>query len=95
MIDFLKGIAIIAVVVDHLYLILYENQLIQNISFYSVTLFIYISGITSYLSMDAKNIHNYNYHYVLKRLKNVLIPYVIAILISQCITSHFFNFNFF
>lgn len=90
-IDFLKGLAIIAVVLDHMCGILYIDYRIQLMSFYSVTLFIILAGITSYISMDKKRIINYDFGYVLKRLKSVLVKYIIATIIITTYSMRFFD----
>ncbi len=54
-INCLKAIAIIAVVVDHTNGLLYSNRYIAQGSYFSVTLFILLSGYTTYLSVVNKN----------------------------------------
>lgn len=55
-INFLKGMAIVAVVIDHLYGIVYENGLVRGLTVYSVTLFIFLVGITSSISIERNKI---------------------------------------
>lgn len=95
LIDFLKGMAMLAVVVDHSCKVLYTNPNIQRFSFYSVTLFVFLSGITTYLSMQSKNVITYDYSYVKKRIINVLIPYVVATGLSLIIINRFFDVGVF
>lgn len=91
LIDFLKGMAMLAVVVDHSHMVLYTNLNIKNLSLYSVTLFVFLSGITAYLSMESKNVITYDKSYVWKRIKNILIPYAVATFISLCVMNRFFD----
>lgn len=51
-IDFAKFLAILAVMVDHTYGVLYHNQKVAFASYYSVSLFIILMGITSYWSSN-------------------------------------------
>lgn len=95
LIDFLKGMAMLAVVVDHSFPVLYTNPNIQRFSFYSVTLFVFLSGITTYLSMQSKNVITYDYSYVKKRIINVLIPYAVATGLSLIIINRFFDVGVF
>lgn len=45
-----KFVAILAVLVDHTYGILYNNPDIAKATYFSVALFVLLSGMTSYLS---------------------------------------------
>lgn len=90
-IDFLKGLAIIAVVLDHMYGTVYIDYRIQLMSFYSVTLFIILAGITSYISMEKRRISNYNFRYVITRLKPVLVKYMVATIIITTYNMRFFD----
>lgn len=94
-IDFLKGLAIISVVIDHCAMTLYTNPNIQKLSFFSVTLFVFLSGITAYLSMETKNIRTYDPDFVIKRISKILIPYIVATGISLIFMHHFFDFGVF
>ena len=49
--NFLKGIAIMAVVFDHMHNFLYQSEYLWSLSFYSVTLFTFVAGITSCLKI--------------------------------------------
>lgn len=55
-IDIAKLAAILAVIVDHTNGILYTNQLVAYSSYYSVSLFILVMGITTYWSIENKKI---------------------------------------
>lgn len=51
-INFAKCVAILAVLLDHSYNILYFNENIWHLSFFSVSLFILVSGFLSYESVE-------------------------------------------
>ena len=51
-VDFGKTVAIIAVLVDHTYNVFYSNQDISILSWFSVSLFIMLSGITLWNSNE-------------------------------------------
>lgn len=89
-IDFMKAIAIFAVLVDHTYGILHTNLKISYGSFFSVTLFILISGVTSYTSFLRRK--DIPYGEDLKRkLKAILIPYGIATAVYGIIAIRYFD----
>lgn len=49
--DFMKGIAVIAVIIDHSYGMLYSDQNIQLLTFFSVGIFVLVAGVTNTLSL--------------------------------------------
>lgn len=55
-IDCAKAVAIVAVAVDHSNRVIYTNPAIAKASYFSVTLFILLSGITTQ-KMSANKIH--------------------------------------
>lgn len=79
-IDFMKAMAIFAVLVDHTRGELYTNRTFQFISFYSVSLFIIVSGITSYNSYEKNKGISYGQD-IKRKLKAILIPYGIATIV--------------
>lgn len=92
--DFLKGLAIIAVVIDHSFGVLYKNILIQQHTSFSVAIFIFLAGITASITLSRHNI----FSFYKKRLISIIIPYIIATFIISLLTQkHFFpsliNFN--
>lgn len=89
-IDFLKGVSIFAVIMDHLYNIVYFNSGLHLFTGFSVSLFIFLAGITSVISLqrNKKPLKLYQ----LKKVKGILIPYVIASLVYSLIV-HDFHFN--
>ena len=85
-----KFMAICGVMVDHTAGILYTTQNIQWASFYSVSLFILISGLLTYRSIQH---HNYSYgKTVLHSLKKIVIAYLIATFIYQVWAYKGFDF---
>ena len=50
-----KMVAILAVMTDHTFDVLYTNSKIAMASYFSVSLFIILSGMTSYLSYSKNN----------------------------------------
>lgn len=88
--DLLKGIAIIAVIIDHLYSY-YQNLTIQYHSGFHVSLFILIAGFTSSISIQNKK-GVIKLSYILKRLSKIFIPYVIATLI-YCLYYGYFDIS--
>lgn len=91
-IDFAKLIAIIAVMVDHTSSILYTNENIKTLSFFSVTVFIFLSGVTSFYSNDRHQNRSYLSETV-RRLASVVLPYMAATFIYQIYQDHFFVFK--
>lgn len=85
-----KFVAILAVIVDHSYGILYSNQDIAYASYFSVSLFIIISGMTSYLSNQAKG--NEKWHQTYWRTsRKLVIAYLIAAFVCLIIKTHQFD----
>lgn len=79
----IKGIAIIAVFVAHTYGIIYENLYLLVWSFFSVTLFVFVGGITSYVSCTRRKISLGKY--IVKRISKILSAYIFATLIISII----------
>jgi len=86
--DLLKGIAMIAVVIDHLYSY-YQNSSIQYHTGFHVSLFILIAGFTSAISIQNRG-GVVNFSYIFKRILKIFIPYLIATLI-YCLFYRYFN----
>lgn len=87
-IDFIKGMAILAVVIDH-----YSGSVSSlswaSMSYYSVTLFTFIAGITSYYSLKRQE--TIEIKYVVRRLKHILIPYIVATCLYVFYSNHFLD----
>lgn len=90
-IDCAKAIAIIAVVVDHCYGILYADARIANASYFSVTLFVMLSGLSTCMTSRNGNIESITYQ--LKKILNFLGEYMIATFVIQIFSSKFFDFK--
>lgn len=86
-----KFMAILAVMIDHSNNILYGDDRIQKISFYSVSLFIIISGMLCYCS-NERNDSPY-IKTTLKSLSKIVPAYLIATFIYQVGTYKYFNFQ--
>lgn len=85
-----KFLAILAVMVDHTNRILYTNQNIAYASYFSVSLFIILSGMTSYLSGLH---HTENNHWgVFRSCRNIVSAYCIAVAIYMIVGTHGFDF---
>lgn len=85
-----KFMAILAVILDHSNDILYGDDRIKKMTFYSVSLFIILSGMLCYRS-DEKN----NLPYIqttLKSLSKIVPAYLVATFIYQVATYKYFNF---
>ncbi|MNI09924.1 Acyltransferase family protein [compost metagenome] len=89
-IDFLKGLAIVAVVLDHLINVIYFNQTVHLFTIYSVSLFILLSGMTAVISLERNKKPLKTYQ--ISRIKGILIPYIIASVIYR-LAYHDFRFN--
>lgn len=88
-----KFIAILAVMIDHTSNVLYTNQNIACASYFSVSLFIILSGMTSYLS-DLRHAENGVcwWRGILRSCKNIGVAYCIAVIIYMIVMEHAFAF---
>lgn len=86
--DLLKGIAMIAVVIDHLFYY-YNNLSVQNHTGFHVSLFILLAGFTSAISIQNRG-GVVNFSYILKRISKIFLPYLIATFI-YCFYNKIFN----
>ena len=84
-----KCVAIIAVLVDHTRKVLYRSNAIWTLSFYSVALFIILSGMTSYIS-EKRREGNY-WSTFIRSSKKIFIDYCIATAIYQIAMYHYFD----
>lgn len=91
-IDFLKGVAITTVVLDHLYYVTYTSEFLHFYTQFSVTLFIFLAGMTSVISLSRNKLSMKEY--LLRRLKGILLPYAIATLLYSIVKMQYtFEFN--
>lgn len=89
-INLAKFAAIIAVLVDHTNRVLYTRRSVAMFSYYSVSLFIFIMGVTTYLSFK-RNIGMVGKK-VSKQILGILVPYIIATFIYQITRYKQFDF---
>jgi fucose 4-O-acetylase-like acetyltransferase len=76
-IDIGKCIAILAVIVDHCFGFLYHHPAIAHFSYFSVTLFVFMGGVTSYYS-NRRHRAERGPRETLRRVNTLLIPYAVA-----------------
>lgn len=89
-IDGAKAIAIIAVIVNHLDGILYSGKGVV-LTYYSVSLFIFLSGITSYISDEQKN--ESWWQTFIRSSKKIFSQYLIATFVVLIVKEHSFDFE--
>lgn len=88
-IDVAKFLAIVAVMIDHTSGTLYSSHYVMFFSYYSVSLFIFVLGITTIWEYTSKNIDNTLGWVKLKCLK-IVRPYIVAnIICGVCIYRRF------
>lgn len=83
-----KFLAIIAVMVDHTNGILYSNPAVAYASYYSVSLFVLLLGMTAYLS-SSKNGGGGQASY--RGIKKMLVAYSIAVVVYLLVATHGFD----
>lgn len=88
--NFAKLIAIIAVITDHTNGYLYGNQDIAKGSYFSVSLFILISGITSYISNSHRE-ETWK-ESIIRGCKKIFIAYIISVVIYEIVIHQSFDF---
>jgi len=88
-IDALKTASIIAVVIDHLYLVVIKKLLghgdyiLNYATLFSISAFIFISGVNTSLSMQSKD--KITFTYIMEKVLKIFIPYVVATIIVYLI----------
>lgn len=85
-----KFIAILAVIADHTNGVLYTDTRIALASYFSVTVFIFLSGITSFYS-NHRHENNPVVKDTLRRIKGILVPYAVATLLYQIVAVKFWD----
>ena len=83
-----KFFAIMGVLIDHVNGILYTNQFFAWASYYSVSLFILVSGYNTFLSWNRKP---YGIAKVIKKCNAMIIPYAVAVFIFDIISDYYFS----
>lgn len=87
-IDCAKAVAIIAVVLDHCNGLLYTNALIAQSSYFSVSLFVLLSGMSANLSSSNRK---KTYAYQLKKVGLLYAQYALATFILLIFYTHMFD----
>ena len=90
-VDVAKFMAIIAVLIDHTIGTLYVNGYVEFISFFSVSLFILVMGITTMWSYSKNS--NDLYKKVLNKISKILKPYAVATVIYFVFSCRYFDFE--
>lgn len=87
-IDCAKAVAIIAVLTDHCYGILYKNKLILQLSYFSVSLFVLLSGVSVWISdaYEEKTLRKQ-----IKKAGRIYAQYAIATFLLLTSSRHFFD----
>lgn len=91
-IDYAKGVAIFAVLIDHSRYVLYQSEVIGRATFYSVSLFILIMGVTTYIS-ESKSENEEIWSRVKRRICKIFLPYFIATFIYSVSMDHMFDLH--
>ena len=89
-IDCAKAIAIMAVAVDHCNRLLYTNPFIAQASYFSVSLFILLSGISTRFASERKR---RTFIYQFKRIRFLYVQYAVATFILLVFYKHQFDLN--
>lgn len=92
-IDIAKFVAILAVLVDHTYGALYTRHSIAMLSYFSVSLFIFLMGITTFISY--RNSKTDLWKKTFKKICSISVSYMLATFIYQIMAFHKFDFNVF
>ena len=84
-----KCVAILAVLVDHTYQRLYDNQDISKLSYFSVSMFILLAGMTTYMSIEN---HPMGWMKNFFRLsKKILSAYCLSVVVFYIVIYHSFD----
>jgi hypothetical protein len=87
-----KFFAIAAVIADHVYGYCYSSEKIAQISYFSVSLFVLLSGITSYISLE-KHKDRRGFLETLRRIGSIALPYAAATALYTLAQNRFFDFR--
>jgi len=90
-VDLAKTVAIIGVIIDHTKALYNNNIRIAYFSYYNVSLFIFLMGVTSYWSSKKQSGEKVQKR-ILKSCKNILIPYIIATFVYSVLIDRKFDF---
>ena len=86
-----KFVAVLGIITDHTYGHIYTNPGINMLSYYSVSLFILISGILSFVSIQRHN--QSEFKHFLRSSKKIISAYLFATFIVQIYIHKFFDFK--
>lgn len=89
-----KSVAIMGVLIDHTYNLLYTDIEIKRLSYYSVPLFILLAGYTFYISISKVN-GGKVYLTIMKKVINLLIPYMVATLLYYLVRGRLELYKYF
>lgn len=89
-----KCVAILAVLLDHTHKILFTNEKIEWASYFSVSLFVLISGITTYKTR-AKNLALNGFRAYWQKVFGILTGYLIATILYTIAEYGYFDFETF
>lgn len=79
-IDVAKATAIFAVILDHTFGLVYTNELFHLHTVFSVTLFVFLGGITAGISIS--NQKSIDRSYVIKKVLNLIAPYILITFVA-------------
>lgn len=82
-----KFLAICAVLMDHMKGIVYQSENLQYISFFSVSAFMFLSGMTSFYSLRNHRGDLPWRSWVARRLGRILVPYLVAAAVCHFIMN--------
>jgi len=88
-IDVARFLAIVAVMTDHTYCVLYSTKDIAQGTYFSVSLFILLTGITMFWSLRNPELNFKSW--VIRRIKGILGPYLIASAVCVFLFYRFFD----
>lgn len=93
-VDLAKFLAICAVIVDHTCMVLYENQGVQLLTYYSVSMFILMMGITSFWTLERVEENRFD-RYIIHKCWGIFRPYIIATFIYFVVIFKSFDLEVF
>ena len=82
-----KFLAMAAVVTDHLCGIVYEDYNIRLVSYFSVSLFVLLSGVTAFYSLENHKGENIAL-YILRRELKIFLPYMAAVFVVMALLGY-------
>lgn len=88
-IDCARFLAIVAVLIDHTKGILYASEAVQHVFFFSVTVFFFLAGMTSFYSLQKRREEETVVGWVVRRLFRIIIPYLVAVAVCQYVRGGF------